>query len=415
LAGNRDFEVGEALKFLMEKGEGKEVLLLGLSHALVHGYMLVFPSVLVLIMREFRVGYFMLGILGTISNFAFGLGALPAGFLSDRLGARRLILYYLFGSAFSAILIFFSRSFLHLAICLALLGLFCSLYHPCSLALLSHLRERGKAFGIVGALGNVGLAISPLLAGYLASHLGWRRVFPFFSLAGLVLSLFYLLLQKGLPPAGGGSRREGGLPHPARGARLITLPFAMLLCMQMLAGFSFQGAITFLPTYLSRRVEIQLFGLDPVGIGGIMASISLIIGVFGQYLGGHLGQRTNPVRLYLIMVSATFPSLLATGSTRNAMLVMAAGVFAFFYFCAQPVGNILLASFTAAAVRGKGYGISFFFSFGVGSMAASLCGFIAEKISLSAVFYALSVLSLLQASFAFTLARMQARTRSLPE
>ena len=396
----------------MEKRERREVLQLGVSHALTHGYMLIFPAVLLLIMKEFDVGYFRLGILGTIANFAFGLGALPAGFLSDRLGARRLILLYLFGAAFIALLISFSKSFFHLAVCLGLLGLFCSLYHPCSLALLSHFREHGKAFGIVGALGNVGLAVSPLLAGYFASRLGWRKVYPLFAIVGLILALSYLLLQRSLLTKEKEKRREGRSSSSTGGGKLFNLPFAMLLCMQMLAGFSFQGATTFLPTYLSRRVEIQLLGLSAVGIGGVMASISLIIGVFGQYLGGFLGLKTNTERLYLAMVSATIPFLLLTGSTRNGILVAAAGAFAFFYFCAQPIGNILLASYTSAGARGRGYGVSFFFSFGIGSMAAGFCGFIAEKISLSAVFYALSMIALLQASLAFTLVRIQARARS---
>jgi len=397
----------------MEKGEGREVLQLGVSHALVHGYMLIFPAVLLLVMKEFQVGYFRLGILGTIANFAFGLGALPAGFLSDRLGARRLILVYLFGAAFIALLISFSKSFFHLALCLGFLGFFCSLYHPCSLALMSRFREHGKAFGIVGALGNVGLAIAPLLAGYFASRLGWRKVYPLFAAAGLILGLSYLILQKAFIFAEKEKRSEKISGPSSREGRFFNPPFAMLLCMQMLAGFSFQGATTFLPTYLSRRVEIQLFGLNPVGIGGVMASISLIMGVFGQYLGGHLGQKTNTERLYLSMVAATFPFLLLTGSTRNGILVASAGAFAFFYFCAQPIGNILLANYTSIKARGRGYGISFFFSFGIGSMAASFCGFIAEKISLSAVFYALSAITLLQASLAFALTRIHARIRPL--
>lgn len=142
-----------------------------------------------------------------------------------------------------------------------------------------------------------------------------------------------------------------------------------------------------------------------------MASISLVIGVFGQYLGGYLGQKTHTERLYLSMVAATFPFLILTGSARDGILVAAAGTFAFFYFCAQPIGNILLASYTSARVRGRGYGISFFFSFGIGSLAASFCGLIAEKISLSAVFYVLSAITLLQASLALMLTQIHARIR----
>lgn len=396
----------------MKAEEGREVFLLGLSHALVHGYMLIYPAVLVLIMKEFRVGYFLLGLLGTISNFAFGLGALPAGFLSDRLGARRLIFLYLVGSSLSALLISLSTTFLQLALGLGLLGLFCSLYHPCSLALLSHFQERGKAFGIVGALGNIGLALSPLLAGYLASLRGWRSSFPSFSLVGLLLALAYLIHGRKLGIGGEGRHRETLLTPAREDNGFLTPALILLVCIQMLAGFSFQGATTFLPTYLGRRVEMQLLGLDPVRIGGLMASISLIIGVIGQYLGGYWGQKSEPERLYLFLITATLPSLLAVGSSRNAILVLSAATFAFFYFFAQPVGNILLASLTSASARGRGYGISFFFSFGIGSMAASFCGLVAEKISLSAVFYCLSLVNCLQVALAIVLRGMRRKAPS---
>jgi MFS family permease len=54
--------------------------------------------------------------------------------------------------------------------------------------------ERGRAIGITSSAVYVGLASSPLISGFLTSHLGWRSIFMICVPAGLIL-LFLLLWQ----------------------------------------------------------------------------------------------------------------------------------------------------------------------------------------------------------------------------
>ena len=58
------------------------IWLVGLSHATNHLVMLIFPSVLLLVQREFALSYVELGILANGGLLCYGLGALPAGMLA---------------------------------------------------------------------------------------------------------------------------------------------------------------------------------------------------------------------------------------------------------------------------------------------------------------------------------------------
>jgi len=76
------------------------------SHSLVHMYEGVLPPLIPLLVGEFSTDYFHLGIVVTVFSYAFGLGSLPAGYLSDRVGPRRLITLYLFGAGFFSVCIY---------------------------------------------------------------------------------------------------------------------------------------------------------------------------------------------------------------------------------------------------------------------------------------------------------------------
>ena len=50
------------------------------SHLTVHSFMLVFPSIFLILQNEFSVGLGSLGFIATLSSVMFGLGAIPAGY-----------------------------------------------------------------------------------------------------------------------------------------------------------------------------------------------------------------------------------------------------------------------------------------------------------------------------------------------
>ncbi len=83
----------------------------GGAHLSVHALMLALPSLIPIFIIEFNIGIDVLGFVVTVSAFMFGIGAIPSGWLESRIGGKTLLIIYLFGSSFSAILVSVSNSF----------------------------------------------------------------------------------------------------------------------------------------------------------------------------------------------------------------------------------------------------------------------------------------------------------------
>jgi len=394
----------------MNRSEKMIVALTGCSHALSHGYQLIFPTVLLLLQKEFSVGYFELGVVGNIMSLAYGLGALPAGMIYNRLGPKKLFLLCFFGSSIVSFLVSASPSLILFTAGITFLGALGSIYHPLANALITaKVREYGNALGIHGAVGNIGLATTPFVAGLIASSFGWRHVYLWFVLPGIILSLWALLVDMSTRPrlqeGDNSSLRKESLRKRAR--IYFSLPLVILYIINILHSFCYQGAITFLPTYLAKRTSFHLFSLDSVAIGGVLSAIVLSMGVFGQYGGGVLSQKPQLERNFLLVAIIVFPTIFVMSFTADLLLLALALIYFTFLFFLQPINNTLLARHTTESMRGTAFGIYFFSAFAIGSLASSYSGFVAQTFGLQWVFLGLSGSAFLLISFAFLLLRIR--------
>src|SRR4051812_18342910 len=114
----------------------------------------------------------------TAYTLAFGGLLLLGGRLADLAGRRRTLLLGLVGFALASALGGTAQSFGMLVAARALQGVFGALLAPSALSLLTTTftdpAERGKAFGVFGAIGVAGGAIGLLLGGVLTEYLSWR-------------------------------------------------------------------------------------------------------------------------------------------------------------------------------------------------------------------------------------------------
>jgi MFS family permease len=394
----------------MQRDEKIIVALTGCSHALSHGYLLIFPTVLLLLQKEFSVGYLELGVIGNIMTLTYGLGALPGGMIYNYLGPRKLYLLCFLGSALALVLVAVSSKLILFTAGLALLGVLGSIYHPLANSLItSKVREYGQALGIHGAAGNVGLASTPFVIGLIASYLGWRQAYLWSALPGIILSIWSLFVD--MSPREEIRTVDKPTPTekstPRRLKAYFSLPLVVLYLINMFQGFSFNGSLIFLPTYMAKRTSFHLFSLDSVALGGMLSGIVLAVGVLGQYGGGILAQQSRLERKLLLMPILSFPFILAMSFTTDLVLLIFALIFFFFNFFLQPMNNTLLAQYTAVEMRGIAFGIYFFLSFVFGSLASSFCGFIAQNFGLRWVFMGLSSSVLLLIFTAFFLQKIE--------
>jgi EmrB/QacA subfamily drug resistance transporter len=114
----------------------------------------------------------------TAYSLAFGSLLLLGGRIGDTVGRKRALVIGLVGFAVASAIGGASVNFAMLVIARAVQGAFGALLAPSVLALLTTTftdpAERGRAFGIYGALAGAGSALGLLLGGVLTSYASWR-------------------------------------------------------------------------------------------------------------------------------------------------------------------------------------------------------------------------------------------------
>jgi len=126
----------------------------------------------------------------TAYSLAFGGLLLLGGRLSDLVGRRRMLIIGLVGFAAASALGGAAQGFATLVIGRGLQGAFGALLAPAALSTLAVTftdpAERGKAFGVYGAIAGGGGAVGLLLGGVLTEYLSWRWTLYVNVLLGVV-------------------------------------------------------------------------------------------------------------------------------------------------------------------------------------------------------------------------------------
>lgn len=372
------------------------------AHFLVHAAMVLFPPLMLVIGSEFGVEFDTLGWIYAASNFLFGIGGLPSGWMQVRLGERRLLLLFLAGLALAATLVAFSRGLASLTASLILMGLFSSSYHPAGLTLISrHIPGSAEAMGYHGIAGTLGLAAAPGFAVWVANGLGWRYAYGIVGVvaAAAAVATFFALPQRvGSPTASDGNKGE-----------TRRVPLLIFYALSILIGLTFYGFKTYMPAHFAENAGDFLSSMDPMTRGGWLTSGVLLAGLVGQYLGGKIGDRYNKTGILPLIFLAHIPVLILFGTQTGWMLFVSGLALGFVHFSAQPVANVLVADFTSSQMRGVAYGIAFSLNFGLGSLASGFGGMIAVRHGLAAVFPTMSLFMGLAVVLGFWLHRAARR------
>ena len=145
----------------------------------------------------------------TAYALAFGSLLLLGGRLADLLGRKVTFMAGLAGFAVVSAVGGASVSFVMLVTARACQGAFAAIMAPSALSILTNTfqdpKDRGKAFGVFGAIAGAGGAVGLLLGGALTSYLSWRwTLYVNLFFAGLALLGAAVLLRRSRPAAASG-------------------------------------------------------------------------------------------------------------------------------------------------------------------------------------------------------------------
>ena len=233
----------------------------------------------------------------TAYALAFGSLLLLGGRLADLFGRKRMFMIGLVGFAAASAVGGAAVNFDMLVGARAVQGVFGAMLAPAALSLLtttfSDGKERGRAFGIYGAIGGGGAAIGLLLGGVLTEYLSWRWcMYVNLGFAALALVGGALLLRDHaeterpkldipgiLLVTAGLFSVVYGFSHASTGgwADPVTLVF-------LAAGVVLLAAFVVVQTRVSNPVLPLRVVLDRNRGGSYLAILSLGIGLFGMFL-----------------------------------------------------------------------------------------------------------------------------------
>ncbi len=357
----------------MNAKQWRLILLVSCAHALVHIFELSLPAVEIDLAREYGVTPKTTGLLSSVWRFPFGMGALLAGWLVDRFGAPRLLVFYLVGCGVASVLVAQTVPLPMLFLVMFAMGAAASIYHPAGLALLSYettAENRTKALGIHGIFGSAGIGGAPFLAAaVLFSGGSWQAFYWWLAAAGVALGAVFWSWGRRHPRVAEHRQRN---QVSAEQNAVDWNSYAILVTLGMLQGFTYSAVMTFLRRYVHAIPGnlTQWAGEDAAVTGAI-----LLVGCVGQFIAGTWARpRKLESQLFFVIV-ATIPALAWMGLAQGPLRIVAAALFVLVHFMHQPIYNTLVAKYSSLRRRSLAYGFSFAMGLGVGSVGATFAGF----------------------------------------
>ena len=340
-------------------------LYLNIGHLLDHFMMLIFAKAAFDAGREFGLSYEEIIVYGTLGVILFGAAAPLAGWLADKYSRAILITIYPFGLSLGAMLAAFSTSTEMLGISLGVVGFFAAIYHPVGIAMITKRPGKvGLRLGINGVWGNMGVALAPILTGFLIAYADWRLGFIIPALMCLSFGISQLFAFIELDE----TRPQTPKVKNNKSVSVLTEGWqTVLLCLSIVTlsgGFIF-GSLTFL---IPRIFEVNMLQIsNDVAITGLLAGLVYAIASFSQIGTGWLVDKVPPkfVLSAMGLGQLIFIYIASQSSDYGLLFIMLAAMI--FVFGQVPITDVILVKYVKDSWRGRVLSIKFMVNLSAGA------------------------------------------------
>ena len=346
-----------------------------LGHAYMHLFTAFYFVIVLALEDAWQLEYHELIELWTLGALLVGLVALPAGWLGDRWSASGMMVVFFVGLGAAGIVCGLVDSKTALLLGLAAIGFFAAIYHPVGIAwLVRNAKARGKALGINGLFGGIGIASAALVAGALIDLFGWRAAFIVPGLVSVATGLtLFACLRLGLIVETEVKPRSE--EPESRGAMLRV--YAILLLTMVVMGIVFQATQTAMPKVFDLRLR-DIAGDGVFGIGAIIALV-YVSGSLMQLIGGYMADKYPLKPIYVGAFLFQVPVLAGLAAFGGLPLIGLAVLTVVLTSAPLPAENMLLARYTPQRHHGLAYGIKFVLAFGTAPLSIMLVSRIQER------------------------------------
>jgi len=366
--------------------EWKIILILSLTFGLVGLDRFILPVLFPAFMGELGLTYQDLGNLVGILAVFWGISAFAMGFLSDRVGRRKVLIPAVIVFSLMSALSGMVGGLVSLLLIRAVMGLAEGPVASTGVAVAveaSHPKRRGMNNGIfqcmISLMGN---AIGPIIATQLLLVTTWRTVFMLVGIPGLVMAavMFFVVREPAHATPDGARVARPGFAD-LFGHRNV--PLAMLTLMCAMGGIFVMGAM--MPNYLTDylHLSVQQMGVvvSAIGFGGALGQFAM------PTVSDFIGRKLATLISYILAAAFTYLFTQAGADNLSTLfwLIFFAALFNFsaLAILAGPVAAEAAPVGMVASVAGLVIGAGEIFG---GGVAPAIAGRIAAASGIQNVF-----------------------------
>jgi MFS family permease len=369
-------------------------LLLNIGHFLDHLFTLIFATVAALALtREWGLGYADLVKYATPGFFAFGVFALPAGWLADRWSREGMMSVFFIGIGFASIATAFARTPFEVAAGLFVVGVFAAIYHPVGLAIVvQRWKGTGMRLAVNGVWGNLGVASAALITGYFIDHGGWRAAFVVPGIVSILVGIAYTALVWPVivrPPQRTAGLKAAGATATSADLKALLLRVSLIVFLTTaVSSIVFQSTTFALPKVLDERLGGLALSATLIGQ---LAFLVFAIGSIGQLIVGHFLDRLGPRSVFMTAAAIQVAFFAAMPGLVDWAALLCATIFMLAAFGQIPINDYMIGRLAEGEYRARIYGVRYVVSFTVLAAALPLIAFIYENWGFDALFRVLAV------------------------
>jgi MFS family permease len=371
-------------------------LLLNVGHFLDHLFTLIFATVAALALSaEWGLGYGDLLKYAAPGFFAFGVFALPAGWLADKWSRDGMMAVFFIGIGLASIATSFAVTPVQVGTGLFVIGMFAAIYHPVGLAIVvEKWRGTGMRLAVNGVWGNLGVASAALITGYCIDHGGWRSAFVAPALVSIAVGIAYAVLMwdEIVAPKPAAKGVGGGAALAADAKAVLWRISVVVFLTTAISSIVFQSTTFALPKVFAEKLAgLQLSAT----VIGQLAFLVFATASIGQLIVGHFLDKLGPRTVFMaaaglqVVFFALMPGLTDWAALACAMAFMLAA------FGQIPINDYMIGRMAQGDMRARIYGVRYVVSFTVLAAALPLIAYIYEGWGFDALFKVLAFAALL--------------------
>ncbi len=353
---------------------------------------MLYAMVIAYIMRDLGITKAQAGLLNTLTLLASGIGGVLFGFIADRVGRARALMFSILTYSIFSFASGFSTSLLMIACFRFLLGLGMGGEWNTGATLVAETwpnELRARALSVVQSSWAIGYAAAALVSGIVLHRFNWRAVF----FVGILPAFVTLWIRKDVPEPemwktrGTPTHRDKSGFGELFSAEYARATFALLL-MNFFGLFAWWGLFTWIPPYLSLPVSQGGRGFSVMNTTGLLVFLNLA-GMFPGYLSfGWFADRLGRKRaflLYLLCAAAIVP-IYARARNPFTLLILGAAV-AFFGTGFFSGSGIVGSEIFPTHIRARGLGFTYNGARTLSALSPYVIGRVGQNHGLDSAFY----------------------------